>query len=219
LSSAGETRTGKISSIKSQQKDPSRVSIFVDGEYAFGVDAAIAREYGLRIDTPVDEEQVLAARQADAVVRALDAAMGMLKHGPRTAYEIRERLRRKGFEPLSIDRAVGRLEEKAYLDDHALARDYAAARADSRGEGLHRIRQRLVRRGVGREIIEEVLADLESSVDWREIAREEAQKRWKKLSGSPGGHRRRKKLFDYLVRRGFDYTLAREVTSEFETDR
>ena len=216
MSSEGDIRAGRISSVRVQKNDPTRVSIFVNDEFSFGLDAAIASEHGLRKDVAVAPDQILTALRADAAHRAFKVALHMLSYRTRTVQEIRRGLSRKGFEQEAIDSALERLIDRKYLDDRSLATSYAAARAGMRGEGHHRIRLRLLRRGVAREIVDDVIADLQPEVDWLEVAREQASMRWKRLGTSQDLRRRQKKLFDFLVRKGFDFDVARQVTAEFE---
>jgi regulatory protein len=201
--------------VELQKKDPTRVSIFVDGHFAFGVDSAIAAEYGLYRGAVVRVDQMRQVLEADRAVRAYHAALNLLSFQMRTVEEIRRRLARKGFDSEAIDKAVENLTEGGYLDDKSLARDYAGSRVRNRGEGLHRIRRDLLRRGVDSDIVEDVVAQLKPEVDWVGAAREEATRRWERLASTKDPLRRRKKLFDFLVRRGFDYDVARRVTEEF----
>ena len=215
MSSNDEIRVGVISSVSPQKKDPTRVSVFVDGEFAFGIDASIAAERGFRSGVTVERAQVQSALSQDEALRAFNAGVYLLSFRMRTVREIRRRLARRGFDEVAADEAVRRLTDRGYLNDRALAQDYAQSRVNIRGEGLHRIRTTLQRRGVGRDIIDEVLADLSSDVDWLATAREQAERRWKRLGTTSDPRRRQKKLYDYLLRRGFDYDVARRVTAEF----
>jgi regulatory protein len=216
LSTDAEIRVGLISSVEPQKKDPSRVSVFVDGEFAFGVEASLAAEHGFRKGVLVGPEDVKLALTQDAVQRAFNAAVHLLSFRMRTVQEIHRRLVQKGFDDAEAEVAVRRLTSRGYLNDRRLAKDYAQSRIHVRGEGLHRIRATLLRRGVGRDIVEEVLGDIQSEVAWLEIAREQAHRRWQRLGTTTDSRRRQKKLFDFLLRRGFDYDIARRVTAEFK---
>ncbi len=215
MSMQGEVRGGLISSVEVQKKDPTRVAVFIEGAFAFGLDVEIAARHGLRRGVTVVDEQISGAIREDGVLRAFHAALNLLSFTMRSEEEIRRRLARKGFDETAIDEAVRRLVETEYLNDRTLARQYVDARVRSRGEGLHRVRRNLLRRGVGREIVEDALAQLEPEVDWLELAREQAAKRWERLGTTADTRRRQKKLFDYLVRKGFDYDVARRVAVEF----
>ncbi len=49
-----------------------------------------------------------------------------------------------------------------------------------------------------------------------EAARSHAEKRWPRLAAEVDPFKRRKKLTEYLLRRGFSYDTARRVIEEFE---
>jgi regulatory protein len=191
----------------------------VEDEFALGLDAAVAADHDLRVGVILDPDQARAALSADATVRAYNAALATLSSGTRTTEEVRRRLVRKGFDEEAIDTTVRRLQDNQYLDDRCLARDYASARVRLRGEGVNRIRLRLRRRGVEREIVDEVIAEMDPEIDWLEVAREQARIRCQRLGPAVDTLRRRKRLYDFLVRKGFEYDVARRVTAEFDDQK
>src|SRR5688572_14308677 len=114
--------SGRITDIRSQERDSSRVSVHLDGEYAFAIAAAQSVEQGLRIGDDLSPERVVALRALDEVGRATEAAVRLLASRPRSVREVRDRLRQRGFGPEAIDAAVGKLEGWRYVDDADFAR-------------------------------------------------------------------------------------------------
>ena len=212
----GEAPSGLITAVEVQKKDPDRVSICIGGEFAFGVHTEVARRFELGCGLELPASTAAAALKADAAHRAFNAAMSLLSHRARTEFEMRQRLSRKGFNKEAVDDAIRRLHDRAYLDDRGFAREYASSRVTSRGEGLHRIRGDLLKRGIDRGIVDEVTSELQPKVDWTEIARKQAQKRWERIRNKDDERRRRKKMLDFLVRKGFDHSTALTVIAGLE---
>ncbi|WP_456428377.1 RecX family transcriptional regulator [Rhodocaloribacter sp.] len=205
---------GVVTRLVAQKKDPDRVSVFLDGAFAFGVHVDVALAFGLapgRALTEAECEEILAA---DAVFRAKSAAFHYLAYRARTEREVRRKLSGKGFEEGVIDEVVGRLHTLGYLDDEAYARTYVRARFAGRGYGPQRIRAELLRRGVDRAHIDAALDELLDEDDVVARARRHAAKRWPRLAAEPDPRKRRKKLTDFLVRRGFSFDVVRRVVDE-----
>ncbi len=71
---------------------------------------------------------------------------------------------------------------------------------------------------MARPTIEAVLDDLVEEDDLRETALRHGRKRWRRLASEEDPYKRRKKLSDFLVRRGYDYDLIREVVEVLEAE-
>jgi regulatory protein len=136
----------------------------------------------------------------------------------RTTHEVLQKLKEKGFPEPVAENAVARLCELGYLDDEAYARSYAQRRFEAKGYGPQRIRQELRRRGVPDRYAEAALDELLATVDPLDAARRQAEKRWARLAGETDLRKRRKKLSDFLLRRGFSYDVIRQVTDELAAD-
>lgn len=210
------TSPGTITKMKVQRKNPERMSVFLDGAFAFGVYQDVVLEFGLQVGRRLsveEQEQILAADQL-RVAKAM--ALHYLAHRDRTVQEVRRRLQRRGFDEAVITDTVERLQELGYLDDAAYARTYVQGRFRNRGYGPVRIRSELLRRGVARDLAEEAVQALVEEEDLLEEARRHARKRWPRLAREPDPYKRRQKLSNYLLRRGFSYDTVRRVVDELE---
>lgn len=210
-----DLRPGIITRIARQKKDPQRVSIFIDGSFAFGVHQEVLLEHELRKGVRLSVDAQRQAVLADDRVRARMRAFDLLGYRSRSAYELMQRLRRDGFNEASIEAAVTRLRELGYIDDKSFARDFAASRLASKGYGPHRIARELRSRGVDGAIIDEVVADQFANGDIELVeARAFARKRMPRLEREQDPLKRRKKLYDALMRRGYSSDVIRRVLDE-----
>ena len=207
---------GAITRLVAQQKNPNRVSVFIDEAFAFGVHVDLVVEFGLHKGKVLEVEAQQQIVSADRVRAAREAALGYLGYAARTEREVRQKLIRSGFEEDVAEDTVARLRELGYLDDAAYARSYVQARFRNRGYGPGRLRGDLLRRGIAAALIDAVLDDLTEQEDMLEAARRHAEKRWPRLAHETDAQKRRKKLSDYLVRRGFSYETARRVIDDLE---
>ncbi|HET6464632.1 MAG TPA: regulatory protein RecX, partial [Nitrospiria bacterium] len=92
--------------------------------------------------------------------KARDTAYRCLARGPRSRIEVERRLRQKNYSDSIIHQVLRHLEEYRYIDDRALARQWARDRLTRRHWGPSRLRMELERKGIAREWTEEALREL-----------------------------------------------------------
>jgi regulatory protein len=134
-----------------------------------------------------------------------ERALDMLEARSRGADELRRLLLRKGEPPADVDAALERLTNSGLVDDANYARQVARSKALGAGMSRRRIQLELSKRGVAREIsaaaIDEVF-DAES-VDERQLIERAARKKLKTL-GKVDDLTRKRRLYAFLARRGYD---------------
>lgn len=206
---------GTVSRIAQQRKNPERVSIYIDGAFAVGVHRDVLLEHPLRKGEEVTSEKLAHMVLADEFIRARKRALDLLAYRPRTERELRDRLTRDGFSDGPVRSAVARMLELGYVDDASFAMDFAASRFRSRGYGRHRLERELRTRGIAPAIAQEAAqAAIGEGDDEYDRALEFARKRLRTLMVETDPRKRRRKLFDALMRRGYGPDLIRRISDE-----
>lgn len=138
---------------------------------------------------------------------ALEKAITQLAARARTEKEIVDSLRKNAYPEETIAKVMSRLHEAGYINDADFATQWTVSRA-SKGLGMRRIRMELRLKGVNQQEIDHALSELDDD-ELLQSAYKAAQKfaRGKDIS-SPGD---RQKILAALARRGFDFSLARQV--------
>lgn len=199
---------GTITSIEPQQHSTGRYSIFLDGEFAFGIGRDLLLESGIGKGDHLDQHRIDSILARDAIDRAVAAAMRALDQRIRSRRELYTRLQQKGFEPDAIDAALDRLRDYGYLDDERFAEQWIENRLAHRPRGKRMLEHELRQKGVDRQIIAETIDTLE--VDDRAAAMHLGQKQLGRISALPVAEQK-KKLGGMLARRGFDYEVIRST--------
>lgn len=203
---------GSITALKAQVKTPGRVSVFIDGHFAFGVNRDVVLEFGLRKGMDLSAETQCRILERESECRARSAALNFISYRDRSAEEIRRRLARSDYSEDVIESVVAYLRRAGLIDDDRFAVAYAEGRFKSGGYGPRRVRYDLRRKGIDRAVadraVDEVFADPDDVVD---TARELASRRWERLARESDDRKRRKKVFDYLVRRGYPPAMVRRI--------
>lgn len=142
---------------------------------------------------------------------AFDAAMRLLVVRERSEAEIRQALRRRGFDADTAAATTLELTESGALSDERYAAAYAGQAADRAGYAAASIRMRLREKGVSAET-----ATAAAAVDpaaEEERARAVAGRRARALGSLPPEVRLRR-LEGFLARRGYPVEVCRRVASE-----
>jgi regulatory protein len=204
--------TGKrITAIEHQQRDPERVSLFLDGAFAFGLPALVAVQEGLRVGDQLTDDQIARLRALDEQAKAVGAALNLLARRPRSEREVRDRLKRKGFPPETIDAAVAKLEGWRYVDDDAFARYWVENREANKPRGRRLLEQELRLKGVDRETIRQTIDETE--LDEASAALQLGRSKLRTYGSlEPAVARRR--LGAFLVRRGYGYDVVKPVLDQ-----
>ncbi len=78
-----------VTALKAQKKNPNRVSIYLDGEFAFGVSRIVAA--WLKIGQSLSDEKLASIQKQEAGELALQKALLLLSYRPRSESEIQKR--------------------------------------------------------------------------------------------------------------------------------
>lgn len=213
-----EATVETITALETQTHDTNRVSVFLDGDFAFGVHQDVVVKHRLQVGDQLSPNKRQEIEQDEQYVQAKQRALDYLAHKPRTEEEVRRTLRQEDLPAPVIEDVVARLYELNYLDDEAYAHDYARNRFSSKKYGPERIQRELVKRGIDRHIAEEAVGDLFAERDVTAVAREHAEKRWARLADEDDPRRRKQKLYRYLRRRGFSSGTIYPILDALERD-
>lgn len=200
-----------ITAIKAQKKNHDRVSIFLDGEYGFGLSRIVAA--WLHVGQTLDEKKIESLLASDASEVAYAKALRLLDRKPRTAKEISSRLAEGGFTADQAQMVLQRLQDSGLIADEKYARQWVENRNQMHPRSRKLIALELKQKGIANEVIDQVLED--SSSD-EELAMQAAVQYARKIR-SEDRMDFRKRLSAFLARRGFTYgTIAPVVQQVWE---
>jgi len=197
-----------ITAIERQKRRP-RVNVFLDDRLALSLSLGLAAQAGLRRGDVVTAERLETLRQADERQQARESALRLLAYRPRSEAELRSRLARRGLPLSAVENAIEHLRQQGLVDDAAFARYWVEARQRSSPRGRYLLQRELLAKGVAAETAGEALAAV---VD-EEAARRAAAKKARSLRNLDYATFRRR-LGQFLLRRGFPYETARALVDE-----
>lgn len=196
----------KITDMKQGVRNENRVNVYVNGKYSFSLDVAQVVDLGVKVGLEITEERLVELKKASEFGKVYQRALEWVLVRPRSTREVRDYLRRRSSE--FIESIFNRLSERGYIDDRKFAEYYVENRFVKKGISQKRLRMELVKKGVPREIIDEVLEESDRE-DTEEIMKVIAKKRAKYDD---------EKLIMYLVRQGFSFELAKSLVRSYGKD-
>ncbi len=199
-----------ITKIERQKKNNSRRSIFLDGKYSFSLSEELFVKHVLYEGKEVSQDEIdsIIAEETEQTVKK--AALRFRSIRPRSEYEIRQQLRKKGFDEAMIEKAMDFLTRNNLLDDAEFARMFCRDRLALKPVGKSVLKQLLYKKGISKEIIESVTNNFFSQETEKELALKEAEKKYKRVSSLPP-LTATKRIFDHLVRRGYNSSLSLSI--------
>lgn len=195
----------KITGLIVQKRNPNRVNIYLDGEFAFGL-ARITAAW-LQVGQALDDEKIAALQSQDELEVAYQAAMRALDRRPHTEKELRRKLEPKGFKPETMDATLARLRNAGLVSDHQFAQSWIENRTVFRPRSHRAITMELRQKGISDENIQTALEDSPTEEQLAQLA---AQHYARRLSGLDW-QTFRQKLGGHLARRGFNYETASQA--------
>jgi regulatory protein len=191
----------RITALDVQKKNPNRVNVHLDGEFAFGL-ARITAAW-LKVGDTLSDEKIAALQAEDMRERALQQALLFLGYRARSEKEIRQNLKKHEYSEEAIEYTLNRLRENRLANDSEFAQAWVENRNTFRPRSRRALTMELRQKGLDEETVKNAVAN----VDEEALAYETARKRAPRLKGLEWSEFR-KKLSEHLARRGFPYPVV-----------
>ena len=194
----------KITVIKAQVKNPERVSVFVDDRYSFSLSLDELVSQKLRKDDELSQADVKRFKKLSDDGKLRARSLEWLLNRPHSIREFKDYLYRKKADPELSKALTQEFIERDYLNEQKFGQ-WSIDLQKRRGKSNRAIRSELFKKGLGREMIDELMA-AEGSGEEERLKTLVAKKR-----GASRYRNDPKKLASYLVSQGFSYSQVKEA--------
>ena len=143
----------------------------------------------------------------DVLKQAKLKALSLLTDMDRTEAQLRQKLKQKEFEENIIEQAIEYVKSFGYIDDAKYAQRFVESKKKTKSK--QEMTAMLSQKGVNREFIALALEECYTSEDAVEAIRHLAEK--KNYSFQESTDKEKKKICEYLLRKGFYYDDIRQV--------
>lgn len=207
----------KITKITQQIKHQNRVNIFLNDEFAFGLDKNLLVDFDLYKDRELTQDEINQILRKDLESKIRDRVIELISRRPRSEFEACDYIKRKFkegkydlaenyWEPV-IENVIDSLKKVGYLDDKVFSRWYIDNRKAFKPRGKMMLSGELRQKGVEKSIVDEVLGY--SDDEEIEMAKRLLEKKLR-VSANPD----KQKLIAFLQRKGFKWDVIKKVIDE-----
>jgi len=148
--------------------------------------------------------------------KAKDYAFLLLKFRLRSENELRQRLKKKKFDADIIEMTLFFLKDKGFIDDNYFAKTWIESRI-KKPLGIRRLKAELSIKGINKAIIDTQIDEIKKSYSEEDIVGGIAKDRLNKLKGIDP-QKAKKRVYAYLLRRGFSPEVVIDVISQIKRD-
>ena len=198
-----------ITKIEQQKKDKSRYSVYIDGEFAFGLIGQDVLYFKLKEGEEIPEDKYSYIMDSVIYIKAQDTAVNYLGYKMRTEKEMRDKLEGSYTEEIT-ERVVEFLKKYGYIDDGLYCKKYIRETLKLRPKGKFLIKQELKMKGIDEDTIEIALEDAE--IDEQALAEGLLMKKYEDFAQMD--RKELARVYGFLQRKGFSYGVIKSAVAE-----
>lgn len=207
----------EITKISPQKRKKGRLNIFIDYKFAFGIKEEIALEFALKVGQKISEDEVSKILKKEESAKLMDQTLHFLSFRQRSEKEVVDFLIKKiktandidyreAKESLLIDEIVKKLKKYGYINDSLFAKTFIESRERSRQKGKLALKIELFKKGISKEIADSVI-ESQNEEDLAKKALGKKIERFRELDPLDF----KKKVYSFLITRGFTFDTAKKV--------
>lgn len=200
-----------ITDIKSQVNDKNRVSVYIDGKFAFGMTEIDRLYYKLEVGKEITREKYDEIINENIYSKAKDKAAKFLGYRMRSTKELKDKLTEDFSEDIA-DKVIELFKGYGYINDTEFAISYAKDCINIKKWGRVRIKNELRLKGISDENINTALENVENKEETHNTIKALLDRR---IKDTPIGLKEKQKHFAFLMRRGFESGDIKAVLEEY----
>lgn len=195
----------KVTKLESVAK--TKYKVYLDEQFAFVLYKGELSRYMIQEDAEVSQEIIEQIKAEVLIKRAKLRAMHLLNHMDRTEKQLRDKLKRDLYSEEIIEIAMQYVKSFGYVGDVSYARRYIESKRDSKSKT--EIKMTLLQKGIPHEVVQSILEECYEEQDELGAIKRILEK--KRFAENEATDVEKKKMFEYLLRKGFCYEDIRQV--------
>ena len=202
-------KQGTITKLEPQKKRKNRINVYIDEEFAIGISSNLVLDFDLYEGKTLSEHQLQEISEAEELSKAKEYGFLLLSYRPRSVKEFRTRLKQKKFSDYIIEAVVEKFLKHGYLDDLKFAESFVQSKQITKPGSKVSLINELLKHGIDPDTAGKAVDSSYGELTEKEIACQLVRKKSKHYSNKNPKDRRR--LFDFLKRRGFSTEIIKDA--------
>ena len=198
-----------ITDITPQVNSENRFSVFINGEFAFGISDFDLYTLRLSKGDEITEDKMTEIESVISIDKCKNYAVDLVSRKMYTEKEIRTKMMHKEFSQTAIDSVIDILKEYGYINDEAYAAIYCEHYMQK--YGVKKLEYELKNKGVSSEIIENALSGINNDDTLEEMIR-------KKVGTKELDYKEYSKTVRYFLSKGFEYDAIQSILTKLRDE-
>ncbi len=203
----------QITALKAQKRDHQRVSVYLDGEFAFGLSRIVAA--WLHVGQELSAEKIAELKIEDDLEFAYQRAIKYIGFRMRSVSEVQQKLNQLDIDTVVIENVIERLQKSGLLNDLSFAQMWIENRNEFRPRSHRMLAIELKKKGIQSDIISQIIEETTSDEVLAYTAAKKQARKYKHLEWQEF----RRKLSSFLARRGFSYSTINPTVNQVWVER
>jgi len=202
-----------ITKIERQKKDRNRCNLYIDGVFFCGLYDDTVLKYGIAANDEVTEKKLVEIKDFDEYIYGKKIAFDYLSYRVRTVSEIRKKLKAKKISDESVENVLNHLSELKLTNDEEFAKQLIQEKLSRNPSGKRVLKQKLFEKGISKEVSDMAIKTAFENLDEKELALKSFKKYYNRIK-SEEPDKQKRKTFDFLSRRGFNFDIINQIIKE-----
>ena len=199
----------EITKIEIQKSNDERANLYLDEKFFSGISLELVVKEHLKVGMEIDENKLSELILEDEKGKALAKAVKYIGSNLKTEKQLRDYLKKKEYNPTTIDYVIDKLKEYDYLNDENFAKAYILTY--SKKYGKLKLKSQLKMKGIKDSVIENLLEDVQSdSIDL--VAK-------KYMKNKELTYENLQKLMRFLYSRGYEFDDINSCVNRLKGER
>lgn len=193
----------KITDIRPQKKNRDRFSLFFTNQFLLGVSLQTLSDYSLIPGTELTHQLYRKLKEAENYHAIKQSCLGYLSRRNHASFELKSKLKKKGYDPNNINQVLQEFTEKGWIDDEQFALSYASEKAEVNYWGPKKIQAALYKKGIEKKLADKSVKLVFENLQQHQVCVNLALKKKRKFLRENDLFKRKQKIYQYLAGRGF----------------
>ncbi len=194
---------GIITSITIQKRNKERYSIFVDETFLLGVAESTLLKFRLSKGVEITPSLFRKLQREEGRFAVKSYFLKLLGNRAHARRELRTKARRKDYPEDVVEEVLDELQDDDLIDDAGFAEKFTANKNKLNSWGPAKIRSHLLKKGIADNVIQDSIKKVFENKDLRDTFLNLVLKRKRYFLREEDPFKRKKKIFDYLCRKGY----------------
>jgi len=194
------------------KKDEKNVTLFLDNDEKLFLAFEVFIKSGLRKNDEISESRFLSLIEENQTYHLKQKAFRLLGRRQHSAFELKLKLSQKGYRDDLISNVVNQLLESNYVNDYDFAKSFTEENIKNKLWGQRKIEAELIKKGVNKEIISQIISENFSDGNQLEKAIVLGKKKYKSLvDRNTDKDKIQTKLYSFLFSKGYGYDIIKRT--------